>query len=83
MTFNEEFERIRKQHPGVLLLFRNTHMFQFVKEDVAVVRNVMGMKPRPNTVRSVAEFPIDRMDNVLSRLVKAGHRVAVCDEVMS
>lgn len=82
----EQFCRIKAEHPDELLLFRMGDFYETFYDDAEVVSRVLGItltsrqKGGGGERIPLAGFPWHALDGYLSRLVRAGHRVAVCEQ---
>ncbi|MCB0743314.1 MAG: DNA mismatch repair protein MutS [Ignavibacteriae bacterium] len=80
-----QFHKIKDQHPDTLLLFRVGDFFETFEEDAKTASRVLGItltKRSNGKAGSVplAGFPHHAIDTYLPKLVKAGLRVAVCEQ---
>ena len=80
-----QFHKIKDQHPDTLLLFRVGDFFETFEEDAKTASRVLGItltKRSNGKADSVplAGFPHHAIDTYLPKLVKAGLRVAVCEQ---
>jgi DNA mismatch repair protein MutS len=78
----QQYREAKERHPGMILLFRMGDFFETFEDDAEVVSRVLGLTltSRDKTI-PMAGFPHHQLDNYLRKLLKAGHRVAVCDQV--
>ncbi|PID60610.1 MAG: DNA mismatch repair protein MutS [Ignavibacteriae bacterium] len=81
-----QFHKIKKENPDSILLFRVGDFFETFEEDAKTTSRVLGitLTKRANGKASsvpLAGFPHHAIDTYLPRLVKAGFRVAVCEQV--
>lgn len=81
-----QFHKIKNSHPDTLLLFRVGDFFETFEEDAKTASNILGitLTKRSNGKAGevpLAGFPHHAIDNYLPKLVKAGYRVAVCEQV--
>lgn len=78
----QQFWDAKKRHPGMLLLFRMGDFFELFGEDADVAAKVLGLTltSRDKTM-PMAGFPHHSLENHLHKLLAAGHRVAICDQV--
>jgi len=81
-----QFHKIKSEHPDTILLFRVGDFFETFEEDAKTASKVLGItltKRANGKAGSVplAGFPHHAIDNYLPKLVKAGYRVAVCEQV--
>ena len=82
----KQYHTIKAQYPGAILLFRVGDFYETFSEDARIASKVLGivLTKRSNGAASdqdLAGFPYHSLDNYLPRLVKAGYRVAICDQL--
>src|SRR5262245_61049902 len=78
----QQYRDAKERHPGMLLLFRMGDFFELFDDDAQVAAKVLGLTltSRDKTM-PMAGFPHHQLENYLHKLLRAGHRVAVCDQV--
>jgi DNA mismatch repair protein MutS len=78
----QQYREAKERHPGMLLLFRMGDFYELFDADAEVASRVLGLTltSRDKTV-PMAGFPHHQLENYLRKLLHAGHRVAVCDQV--
>lgn len=78
----QQYREAKERHPGMLLLFRMGDFYELFHEDAEVVARVLGLTltTRDGTI-PMAGFPYRGLETHLRNLLRAGHRVAVCDQV--
>jgi DNA mismatch repair protein MutS len=78
----QQYREAKERHPGMLLLFRMGDFFELFENDAEVAARVLGLTltSRDKTV-PMAGFPHHALENHLHKLLQAGHRVAICDQV--
>jgi DNA mismatch repair protein MutS len=78
----QQYREAKDRHPGMLLLFRMGDFYELFHEDAQVAARVLGLTltSRDKTI-PMAGFPHHALENHLHKLLHAGHRVAVCDQV--
>lgn len=81
-----QYDRIKAQHPDAILLFRVGDFYETFMQDAVVASKVLGitLTKRNNggdAESELAGFPYHALDNYLPKLVRAGYRVAVCDQL--
>jgi DNA mismatch repair protein MutS len=81
-----QYQRIKAQHPDALLLFRVGDFYETFGADAIQASSVLGitLTKRANGAASEVElagFPYHSLDAYLPRLVRAGVRVAVCEQL--
>lgn len=84
----KQYEEMKAKHPDAVLLFRVGDFYQSYGEDAEIVADVCGLilsrvdeffhyeKPAYS-----AAFPAHALDTYLPKLVRAGKRVAICDQL--
>src|ERR1051326_8429228 len=77
-----QYQEAKRQHPGMLLLFRMGDFYETFDDDAEVASRVLGLTltSRDKTV-PMAGFPPHALEGYLHKLLHAGHRVAICDQV--
>lgn len=81
-----QYNKIKARHPNAILLFRMGDFYETFDEDARTVSRVLGitLTKRANGGASdvpLAGFPHHALDNYLPKLVQAGLRVAVCEQL--
>ncbi len=81
-----QYWTIKDRHPGALLLFRMGDFYETFEEDARIVSDVLGitLTKRSNGAAEdvpLAGFPHHALDQHLPKLVQAGYRVAVCEQL--
>lgn len=82
----KQYNSIKAKYPDALLLFRVGDFYETFGEDAIVASRILGivLTRRANGAASYIElagFPHHSIDTYLPKLVKAGHRVAICDQL--
>ncbi len=82
----KQHQAIKSRYPDAVLLFRVGDFYETFKEDAIIASKVLGitLTKRANGAASsieLAGFPHHSLDTYLHKLVKAGHRVAICDQL--
>lgn len=82
----KQFWQIKAKYPGALLLFRVGDFYETFGEDAIKAADVLGivLTKRGNGSASeieLAGFPHHSIDVYLPKLVRAGHRVAICEQL--
>lgn len=78
---------LKAKYPGMIILMRVGDFYETFNEDAKIVADTLGLtlteKYSPDFKESypLAGFPHYNIDQYLPKLVKAGHRVAVCDKL--
>src|SRR5680860_462947 len=82
----KQYNAIKAKHPGALLLFRVGDFYETFGEDAIRASKILDivLTKRANGAAShieLAGFPHHSLDSYLPRLVRAGNRVAICDQL--
>ena len=84
----KQFFDLKSKHPDALLLFRCGDFYETYGEDAVTTSKVLGITlTRRNNGKNgaadleMAGFPYHALDTYLPRLVRAGFRVAICDQL--
>jgi DNA mismatch repair protein MutS len=78
----QQYREAKERHPGMLLLFRMGDFYELFHDDAEVVSRSLGLTltTRDGSI-PMAGFPHKALDTHLRNLLRAGHRVAICDQV--
>ncbi len=77
-----QFHRFKEQHPDCVLFFRMGDFYEMFHDDAKLAHNVLGVALTQRTEGiPMAGVPYHAVDGYLRRMIRAGHRVAVCDQV--
>lgn len=81
-----QYMKIKESHPDTILLFRVGDFFETFDEDAKTASKVLGitLTKRANGAAGevpLAGFPHHAIDTYLPKLVRAGFRVAICEQV--
>lgn len=80
----KQFYSVKAQHPEALLLFRCGDFYETYGEDAVTASKILGivLTRRSNAEETaMAGFPYHSIETYLPKLVLAGHKVAVCDQL--
>ncbi|SKA07958.1 DNA mismatch repair protein MutS [Sediminibacterium ginsengisoli] len=82
----QQHRAIKQKYPDAVLLFRVGDFYETFGEDAIIASKVLGitLTKRNNGSASASElagFPHHALDTYLHKLVKAGYRVAICDQL--
>ena len=82
----ERYLAVKAENPGTLLLFRMGDFYELFYEDAELAAKLLGLtltsrdKGSPNPV-AMAGFPYHALQPQLQKLIRAGMRVAICEQV--
>jgi DNA mismatch repair protein MutS len=82
----KQYNQIKAKHPDAMLLFRVGDFYETFGEDAIKASHVLGivLTKRKNGAAAYIElagFPHHSIDTYLPKLVRAGNRVAICDQL--
>lgn len=82
----KQYYGIKAKHPDAILLFRVGDFYETFEEDAVKASSILGitLTKRANGAASyidLAGFPHHSLDNYLPKLVRAGQRVAICEQL--
>nr|WP_295930022.1 DNA mismatch repair protein MutS [uncultured Dyadobacter sp.] len=82
---NKQYNQIKTKYPGALLLFRVGDFYETFGEDAVRASKILGIvltrRNNGGSHEELAGFPHHSLDNYLPKLVRAGERVAICDQL--
>ena len=79
----ETFKMLKEKHSDALILFRVGDFYESYFEDAKKVCEVLGVTLTKNVKDDIfiASFPEQALDTYLPKLIRAGLRVAICDDI--
>ncbi len=82
----KQYRDIKSKYPDSILLFRVGDFYETFHEDAVIASKVLGIiltkrGAGSNSETKLAGFPYHSLDTYLHKLVKAGHRVAICEQL--
>ncbi|MBP5373849.1 MAG: DNA mismatch repair protein MutS [Bacteroidales bacterium] len=82
----KQFFEVKAQHPEAILLYRVGDFYETYSDDAVTASRVLGLvqTKKSNGDKgpiAMAGFPHHAIDNYLSKLIRAGYKVAVCDQL--
>ncbi|WP_234735258.1 DNA mismatch repair protein MutS [Tellurirhabdus bombi] len=82
---NRQYNQIKAKYPGALLLFRVGDFYETFGEDAIKASRILGItltkRNNGGANEDLAGFPHHSLDTYLPKLVRAGERVAICDQL--
>ena len=82
----ERYLEVKRQNPGSILLFRMGDFYELFYDDAQSAARVLGLtltsrdKASSNPI-PMAGFPWHQLDSYLQKLIRAGYRAAICEQV--
>jgi len=83
----KQFFDLKAKHPDAILLFRCGDFYETYAQDAVEAADILGItltkrnNGRENESTAMAGFPYHALDTYLPKLVRAGRRVAICDQL--
>lgn len=82
----KQYQEMKKKHPDAILLFRIGDFYETFSEDAITASEILGitLTRRANGSASYVElagFPHHALDTYLPKLIRAGKRVAICEQL--
>ena len=91
--FMKQFNELKSKHPEAILLFRIGDFYEAYDEDATKIGEILGItvtrkfnskdKGSDGHALKLAGFPHHALDTYLPKLIRAGVRVAICDQLDS
>src|SRR5690554_1456064 len=79
-----QYNEIKQKHPGTILLFRVGDFYETFSDDAILVSKELGItltkRNNGGDQTPLAGFPFHALDTYLPKLIRKGHRVAVCEQ---
>ena len=82
----KQFYELKEKHPDAVMLFRCGDFYETYSEDAIIASEILGitLTKRANGQAKhieMAGFPFHALDTYLPKLIRAGKRVAICDQL--
>ena len=79
----ETFNELKAKHPDAVILFRVGDFYESRFDDAKKIADVLGLTltRQAKTKMDLAGFPYHALDTYLPKLIRAGLRVAICDDI--
>ncbi|MCL1885941.1 MAG: DNA mismatch repair protein MutS [Dehalococcoidia bacterium] len=81
-----QYLNIKKQHPNAIVLFRLGDFYETFDEDARITSRVLGLVLTSRSMGKgvqvpMAGIPYHALDDYLGKLIQAGHRVSICEQL--
>jgi DNA mismatch repair protein MutS len=80
-----QYKAFKEQYPDYILLFRMGDFYEMFYEDARIASKTLGLaltaRSKGPTAVPLAGIPYHALDGYLARLIRAGHRAAICEQV--
>ena len=81
----QQYDQMKQKHPDAILLFRVGDFYELYREDAQKAKDILNLNVAKRNVDGkqveTAGFPHHALDNYLPKLVRAGQRVAICEQL--
>ena len=79
----KQFNELKAKHPDAVILFRVGDFYESRFDDAKKIADVLGLTltRQAKTKMDLAGFPYHALDTYLPKLIRAGIRVAICDDI--
>ena len=75
------YREAKERHPGMILMFRVGDFYELFDTDAETAARVLGLPLTGRGKVPMAGFPHHSLETYLRKLLHAGHRVAICDQI--
>lgn len=81
-----QYHEMKEKHPDAVLLFRVGDFYECFSEDAKIASDILGITLTRRAIGStqlmeITGFPHHALDTYLPRLIRAGKRVAICEQL--
>lgn len=80
-AMQEQYDQLKGKHPDAVLLFRTGDNYVTYKEDAQTASRILGLDVVHGDKADIVSFPFGDLDTHLPKLIRAGQRVAICDQL--
>lgn len=88
-TIIEQFKNLKEKYTDAILLLRCGDFYETYMDDAVTASRVLGITLSRSTNQKeddgsglrMAGFPYLRLNEYLKKLIRAGHRIAICDQI--
>ncbi len=81
----KQYRQFKQQYPDYILFFRMGDFYEMFYEDAKIASNILGLtltsRNKGPAAIPLAGIPYHALDSYLAKLVRAGRRVAICEQV--
>ncbi|MDP6019663.1 MAG: DNA mismatch repair protein MutS, partial [Candidatus Latescibacteria bacterium] len=80
-----QYKHFKEKYPDAVLFFRMGDFYEMFYDDAMIASQVLGLaltsRSKGDNAVPLAGVPYHAMESYLNRLIKAGYRVAICEQV--
>ena len=77
----KQYLELKKKHPDAIILYRVGDFYETFCDDAKEAHDILGITLPARAGNPLAGFPYHALDTYLPRLVRAGKRVAICEQL--
>ena len=80
----KQWNDLKARHPDALLLFRVGDFYEMYNQDARKGAEILGItltRRSSGNFKELAGFPHHALDTYLPKLIRAGERLAICDQL--
>lgn len=77
----KQWEEAKAKHPEMIVLFRMGDFYEAYGDDAKTLGKVLGLTVTSRAELSMSGFPHHQLETYLHKLLREGHRVAICEQV--
>lgn len=79
----KQYYELKDKHPDAVILFRCGDFYETYQGDAVICSKILGitLTKHSKTQAKMASFPHYALDTYLPKLIRAGKRVAICDQL--
>lgn len=77
----KQYQELKEKHPDAMFLFREGDFYTAYSQDAKEASEILGLVIVKKNRRNAVSFPHHALDTYLPKLIKAGKRVAICDQI--
>ena len=88
-TIIEQFKNLKEKYPDAVLLFRCGDFYETYMDDAQTSAKILGITLTRSTKQKeddgsglrMAAFPYFKLEEYMKKLIRSGHRIAICDKI--
>lgn len=80
LSLSERYRKLKVKHPDAIFFFRDKDTYVTYFDDAENVSKILGI-PLTGKETKTASFPHCELDTCLPKLIRAGKRVAICEQM--
>lgn len=77
----QQYKTFKAKHPGYILFFRMGDFYEMFWEDAVTASKTLGIVLTTRNKIPMAGVPFHAVENYLRKMIAAGHKVAICEQV--